>query len=121
MKTLGYQVLKGRGISFIDDKKVKIKGSEVGFSLMKIEKLLSLKKESESRETIKEFEQELLQKQQGKDTRQPVSATPKLLFKKQETTAKIVFQKQITELIDNLIQPENLSEQFIPGLLKKIG
>lgn len=43
MKSLGYQVLKGRGISFIDDKKVKIKGSEVGYSLMTIEKILSQK------------------------------------------------------------------------------
>ena len=119
MKTFGYQILKARGISFIDDKKVKIKGSEVGFSLMKIEKLLALKKESESRETIKEFEQEVLQKQQDKAIQQPFSATPKLLFKKQETTSKMEFQKQMTELIDNLIKPENISEQFIRGLLKK--
>lgn len=40
MKDLGYKILKGRGISFIDDKKVNIKGSEVGFSLMKIENIL---------------------------------------------------------------------------------
>jgi len=40
MRDLGYKVLKARGISFIDDKKVKIKGSEVGFSLMKIETIL---------------------------------------------------------------------------------
>ena len=119
MKALGYQILKARGISFIDDKKVKIKGSEVGFSLMEIEKILALKKESESRETIKEFEQEVLQKQQSKNIRQPFSATPKLLFKKQETTSKMEFQKQITELIDNMIKPENIPEQFIPGLLKK--
>ncbi len=38
MTELGYKVIKGRGISFIDDKKVKIKGSEVGFALGKIEK-----------------------------------------------------------------------------------
>lgn len=43
MDTLGYRIEKGRGICFIDDKKVRIKGSEVGFSLMKIEKILSLK------------------------------------------------------------------------------
>jgi hypothetical protein len=43
MTDLGYKVIKGRGISFIDDKKVKTKGSEVGFSLMKIEKILALK------------------------------------------------------------------------------
>ena len=29
MKAKGYQVIKGRGISFIDNKKVKVKGSEV--------------------------------------------------------------------------------------------
>lgn len=40
MKALGYQVFKGRGIYFIDDKKVRIKGSEVGFSLSKIEQVL---------------------------------------------------------------------------------
>ncbi|WP_428228623.1 relaxase/mobilization nuclease domain-containing protein [Flavobacterium sp.] len=45
MQNLGYKVLKSRGISFIDDKKVKIKGSEVGFSLTKIEKILRQKKQ----------------------------------------------------------------------------
>jgi hypothetical protein len=45
MRDLGYKVLKGRGVSFIDDKKVKIKGSEVGFSLTKIEKILSQKQQ----------------------------------------------------------------------------
>jgi len=55
MRELGYKVLKGRGICFIDDKKVKIKGSEVGFSLMKIEKILhqkqqhTMKKKSEEK------------------------------------------------------------------------
>ncbi|MBS0031244.1 relaxase/mobilization nuclease domain-containing protein [Chitinophaga sp. 22321] len=43
MKELGYTVLKGRGIAFIDSKKVKIKGSEVGFPLYRIEKILNLK------------------------------------------------------------------------------
>lgn len=52
MKGLGYQVLKGRGIAFIDDKKVRTKGSEVGFSLMKIEKVLHLKAEISTKERI---------------------------------------------------------------------
>src|SRR4051812_47191401 len=43
MKAQGYSVLRGRGISFIDDKKVKIKGSEVGFSFSKIERILELR------------------------------------------------------------------------------
>lgn len=43
MQQLGYTVIKGRGISFIDDKKVKVKGSELGFSLSKIETYLQTK------------------------------------------------------------------------------
>jgi len=37
----GYRVDKGRGIAFEDDKKVRIKGSEVGYSLSTIEKILA--------------------------------------------------------------------------------
>jgi Relaxase/Mobilisation nuclease domain len=43
MQNLGYKVLKGRGISFVDQKKVKIKSSEVGFSLATIERILHLR------------------------------------------------------------------------------
>jgi hypothetical protein len=50
MTALGYKVIKSRGISFIDDKMVKIKGSEVGFSLMKIEKILALQQDLASRQ-----------------------------------------------------------------------
>ena len=49
MTALGYQILKVRGIIFTDQKKVKIKGSEVGFSLAKIEKIFALKQEQEKR------------------------------------------------------------------------
>ncbi len=45
IKTLGYAVEKGRGIAFIDDKKVRIKGSEVGYSLGVIEKKLAERKQ----------------------------------------------------------------------------
>jgi hypothetical protein len=38
----GYEIIKGRGILFIDKQAVKVKGSEVGYSLQKIEKILSL-------------------------------------------------------------------------------
>lgn len=40
MQAQGYKIIKGRGISFIDNKKVKIKGSEVGYSLQKIQQRL---------------------------------------------------------------------------------
>lgn len=45
MHALGYQIIKGRGITFIDDKKVKVKGSDLGYSLHTIEKLLQQKQE----------------------------------------------------------------------------
>ena len=40
MKEKGYKIIKGRGISFIDDKKVKTKSSEVGYSLGTINKII---------------------------------------------------------------------------------
>ncbi len=40
MKQKGYQIEKARGIAFTDDKGVRIKGSEVGYSLATIEKIL---------------------------------------------------------------------------------
>jgi Relaxase/Mobilisation nuclease domain len=42
MKQKSYQVIKGRGIAFIDSKGVYVKGSELGFSLAKVEKILQL-------------------------------------------------------------------------------
>ncbi|MBT9485649.1 hypothetical protein [Sediminibacterium sp.] len=41
MKQMNYEVIKGRGIAFIDSKKVYVKGSEVGYSLSIIEKILA--------------------------------------------------------------------------------
>ncbi len=40
MKSKGYEIIKGRGISFTDEKKVKVKGSEVNYSLQTIERIL---------------------------------------------------------------------------------
>jgi hypothetical protein len=41
MNKRGYQIIKGRGISFADEKKVTVKGSEVNYSLATIEKILA--------------------------------------------------------------------------------
>ena len=40
MKEKKYQVIKARGIAFIDNKKVYVKGSELGYSLKTIERIL---------------------------------------------------------------------------------
>ncbi|MCF6404446.1 relaxase/mobilization nuclease domain-containing protein [Chitinophaga filiformis] len=49
MEELGYVLVKGRGIVFIDEKKVRIKGSEVGFSLSRIERFLGHRSDVENR------------------------------------------------------------------------
>jgi len=41
MKEKGYRVDKGRGIAFEDGKKVRTKGSEVGYSLLSIDRILA--------------------------------------------------------------------------------
>jgi hypothetical protein len=41
MNKRGYKVIKGRGISFADEKKVTVKGSELNYSLRTIEKILA--------------------------------------------------------------------------------
>jgi hypothetical protein len=42
MKQKNYEVIKGRGVAFRDGKKMYAKGSELGYSLFKIEKILQL-------------------------------------------------------------------------------
>lgn len=41
VRAAGYEVIRARGIRFIDDRKVKVKGSELGYSLQRIEQLLN--------------------------------------------------------------------------------
>lgn len=45
MQENGYKIFKAQGVSFLDKQKVKTNGSEVGYSLQTIEKLLALKPE----------------------------------------------------------------------------
>jgi len=103
MKALGYKMIKGRGICFIDDKKVKIKGSEVGFSLMKIEQILALKQELALRQ------KENLQRQQPEGTK-PHTSSHRLTIdpfpRSTEKPAPVIrTEKQITSLLSKLLEP----------------
>jgi len=117
MKELGYKVLKSRGISFIDDKKVKIKCSEVGFSLAKIEKILSLKqqlaikKASES----KELENDSRPSFTSFNSQQP---NYNQQFYAKENTAEAI-ASQISGLIGQLMNPEYIADYIDPELLKQ--
>jgi hypothetical protein len=88
MKGLGYAVIKGRGISFIDDKKVKTKGSEVGFSLSRIEQVLSLKQKLAV--NVKEHEQYKQDTKHGIAHQRTYTATQRLL---QETRAEGLLER----------------------------
>jgi hypothetical protein len=61
MKQLGVQVIKSRGISFIDDKKMQVKGSELGYSLNTIEKILgySLEKRQQLHQKLEQEKKQM--------------------------------------------------------------
>jgi hypothetical protein len=67
IKKLGYQVNKARGIAFIDPQKVRVKGSEVEYSLSKIEMILSLQPEDKKavmkQEQLNEGKKQAIQQQ----------------------------------------------------------
>lgn len=119
MKELGYQVLKARGISFIDDKKAKIKGSEVGFSLMKIEKILAVKQNHSNINKHENFQQVESQKQERNAGKVSSLLPQKIILKKQSQSPVIDLQKKVTELIFPLIEPEKIADHLSPELLKK--
>jgi len=121
MKSLGYAVLKGRGISFIDDKKVKMKGSEVGFSLAKIEKILHLKQDLELKQEKQRIREIALQRDMDKRGHTPVQ---KLLLKtahsnQQEDFEVLELAKQLDKLLNDLLKPEYGSQSINPELLKE--
>lgn len=83
MNARNVQVIKSRGISFIDDKKMKVKGSELGFSLSTIEKILS--------HTI-ERRQRLYQKLE-----QEKKLSPKIAYKQQSKSQSFTLSKNIEQ------------------------
>ena len=130
MKGKNYAVIKSRGIAFIDDKKVKTKGSEVRFSLQKIEKNLSLNPE-EKRKILKQKEgqQSEAQKQEcGTPKIQLIAQKPahekhsKNIEKTKEFKEQNTHEKQRLEagkLLELLLKPEQQTERIDPNLLAK--
>jgi hypothetical protein len=120
MNSLGYNVLKGKGISFIDDKKVKIKGSEVGFSLSKIEWILNLKQEL----VIKQEKQQQREIAIQRDIDKAHTPVQKLLIKtahsnQQEDFEVLELVKQLDKLLNDLLKPEYVGQSVNLELLKE--
>jgi hypothetical protein len=112
MKALGYQIIKGRGISFIDDKKVKTKGSEVGFSLAKIEKVLELKMQLQNEQAVIEKTQKDRIQSNNFETNEP---KPK---NDDQIDLIKIFEKQISMLLNDLTRTE-YGADGIPSELRR--
>ncbi len=93
----GYQVDKGRGIAFEDEKKVRIKGSEVGYSLGNIEKILA----KNHRESLRQ-KPEYWQKRE-EDSRQARNKVAAALKKRPEPEKSPQLGKAIDSLTGRVI------------------
>jgi hypothetical protein len=124
MHSLGYKVLKGRGISFIDDKKVKIKGSEVGFSLGRIERILILKQQLH---LAKEVEKQNLEVYNIKESRTQIhNPTHPSQYQKQKSQRMLPagimehqIQKELNGLLHELLKPEENQQSIHLELLQE--
>lgn len=113
MQAKGYQIIKGRGIAFIDDKKVKIKGSEVGYSLQKIESNI---KTLNRLATDREFFKQVIQ---GKPAKSSAEVASSSLIKDENIFVTSQLKQDVSETIGALLKPEQMSEQVEPKLLVK--
>ena len=130
MKEKGYEIFKARGIAFRDKQKVYTKGSEVGYSLQTIEKILALKPELRepllmqkeqkqiqgSTEQIKTEKQKSLLPKSSEETRQSVISKVKDITPE---TKEEKHQEEQFKILEQLIKPEHNNERVNPELLKK--
>ena len=110
MKAKGYQIIKARGISFIDNKKVKVKGSEVNFSLQTIERILQKQATLE----LKNDNTNLLS-----DRNNPKAYSANLSKTEKDISISILIKKDISKGLEQLMRPEQNHELAGAELLKK--
>lgn len=112
MKEKKYEVLKGRGIAFRDGKQVYVKGSELGYSLQTIERLLERNKihpEKVIREHVqwKEKEQKIAQKVAGLS-----ASEKKAALQKENGSLGSSVAKGAAKVLKDLLKPEQNNEQL---------
>lgn len=106
MKAKEYGIQRARGIVFYDPQKVRTKGSDVGYSLSKIEKILSLAKE----------QRPALLKRLNQDAKKALSQHQK---QSTDTAHNRTQYPALNELVYQLLKPESLQENTPHELLKK--
>jgi hypothetical protein len=116
IKSLGYTIIKGRGISFMDDKKVTIKGSEVGFSLGTIEKILSQKNEL----ALQQAGKKIIQKEKITEAGVTKPQEKQRQMSVQPGTQKVFQQIKYTTIPEKspVAQIEKESSSILGGLLQ---
>jgi Relaxase/Mobilisation nuclease domain len=111
MKACGYQVLRGRGLSFLDDKGVKIKGSEVGYPLAKIEGVLGQKRELRQGQGSRQQRSETGYETGARDLQQGRGQGERQHFSKK--------QNEAAKTVEQLMKPVPMQEPVNPQLLQK--
>lgn len=111
MKQKSYQIIKGRGIAFIDSKGVYVKGSELGFSLAKIEKILQLPLYQKQALFITAKPQELLQKTGTHFKQSEVKSLSKDLSQD--------LKPEPNEILSDLLKPVHTDSKIPFELIKK--
>ncbi|MES2330724.1 MAG: relaxase/mobilization nuclease domain-containing protein [Bacteroidota bacterium] len=108
MKQKNYEVIKGRGIAFVDPKKVYVKGSEIGYSLSVIEKLLD--------KSLAE-KQRLFDLQKSQEKSQLLSHVPRMKEKSKNQNHEI--KQDFSKAIEILLRAEEMRQQTPHELLPK--
>lgn len=128
VKSSGYEVIRARGIRFIDDKKVKIKGSEVGFALQKIEKLLSMDSllRTVLLNRVEEKRKEAgipaaasgrkMEWGQGKDHSRDLHKSKDIVTVQQATKILTDVSRQAQQLIDPILKKRKRKKKRYPGI-----
>ncbi|MCW3081705.1 relaxase/mobilization nuclease domain-containing protein [Segetibacter sp.] len=98
MNRRGYTIIKGRGISFADEKKVTVKGSELNYSLATIEKILA-------------------QQQWSQAQKQSTQVVPALHQDASSNASS--FQDNKERIIDVLMKPSMNNQEIDKGFLKQ--
>ncbi len=107
MKQRGYCVEKSRGIAFTDEKKVRVKGSELGYSLQTIERIL---------EQPLERRLELSRRMELK--RQQQKSSPEILSMKQELQPKMKKENHPTVEKDHSLERDLHAAKILELLME---
>lgn len=110
MKEKKYEVIKGRGIAFRDEKKVYVKGSDLGYSLQTIERMLVQNKVRSEKVVSphgqrEEHKLDVAQEIAGLSASERMSAMPK-----QDGSLENTIAKGTTQVLKDLLKPERNNE-----------